>query len=101
MWRQLQDQIASRKERLHSASEIHKFSNNLDDLLDRIQQKENSLSLDDVGRDAGTVQVLQRQHEVLEHELKPMENEVLAILNESRRLKEAYQGLVLVVIRSQ
>lgn len=97
MWRQLQDQISSRQERLHSASEIHKFSNDLDDLLDRIQQKDNSLSLDDVGRDAGTVQVLQRQHEVFEHELKPMGNEVLAILNESRRLKEAYKGLFLVV----
>ena len=94
MWRQLQDQIASRQERLHSASEIHKFTSDLDDLLDRIHEKDSSLSLDEVGRDAGTVQVLQRQHEVFEHELKPMENEVLAILKKSKRLKEAYKGLI-------
>jgi hypothetical protein len=97
MWRQLQDQIATRQERLHSASEIHKFSNDLDDLLDRIQQKDNSLSLDGVARDAGTVQVLQRQHEVFEHELKPMGNEVSTILNESKRLKEAYKGDTIVL----
>jgi hypothetical protein len=100
MWRQLQDQIATRQERLHSASEIHKFSNDLDDLLDRIQQKDNSLSLDGVARDAGTVQVLQRQHEVFEHELKPMGNEVSTILNESKRLKEAYKGDTIVLTQS-
>lgn len=94
MWRQLQDQIDFRQERLRSASEIHKFSSDLDDLLDRIHQKENSLSVDDLGRDVGTVQVLQRQHEVFEHELKPLGNEVLTILNESKRLKEAYKGIM-------
>ena len=99
MWRQLQDQITTRQERLHSASEIHKFSNDLDDLLDRIQQKDNSLSLDDIARDAGTVQVFQRQHEVFENELKPMENEVLAILNESKRLKDAYKGASICWLR--
>ena len=93
MWRQLHDQIASRQDRLHSASEIHKFTNDLDDLMDRIQEKDNSLFPDDVGKDAGTVQVLQRQHEVFEHELKPTENEVLTILSESKRLKNAYKGL--------
>ena len=92
MWRQLQDQISSRNERLESAAEIHKFTNDLDDLMDRIEQKEGSLSMDDVGKDAGTVQVLQRKHEVFEHELKPMETEVATLLNESSRLKASYQG---------
>ena len=98
MWRQLQDQIAARQERLHSASEIHKFTNDLDDLMDRIQQKDNSIALEDVGRDTGTVQVLLRQHDVFEHELKPMQNEVLVILRESRRLKDAYRGLYLSIL---
>ena len=93
MWRQLQDHISSREERLNSASEIHKFTNDLDDLLDRIHEKDNSLSLDDIGKDAGTVQALQRQQEVFEHELKPMQMEVSAILEESKRLKEVYKGL--------
>lgn len=93
MWRQLQDQIAFRNERLESASEVHKFTNDLDDLMDRIEQKDSSLCMDDLGKDAGAVEALQRKHEVFEHELKPMETEVNMLLNKSSLLKMAYKGV--------
>ena len=42
-----------------------------------IQDKENSIRHDDLGRDIATVQALQRKHETFEHELEALGNQVL------------------------
>jgi spectrin beta len=47
-----------------------------DELKDWIGEKTSGINLDDVGKDLASVQVLQRKHQNLEQELKPIEDKL-------------------------
>lgn len=56
-----------------------------DELKGWIGEKANAINLDDVGKDLKSVQALQRRHQNLEQELKPLEeklNKMNLIANE-------------------
>ena len=93
MWAQLQDQIAVRTKRLASAAEIHRFNRDLNELITRVQEKEATLSLEDLGRDMASVQALQRKHEGFERDLLALEQQVNILSAEAGRLQAAYQGV--------
>ena len=57
MWAQLQDQIKIRTKRLASAAEIHGFNRDLNELIARLQEKDASLSMEDLGRDMASVKL--------------------------------------------
>ena len=92
MWAQLQDQISVRNKRLTSAAEIHRFNRDLNELMSRIQEKDATLSMDDLGRDLASVQALQRRHEAYEHDLLALENQVEVLTSKSKHLQASYQG---------
>ena len=92
MWAQLQDQIRIRTKRLASAAEIHRFNRDLNELIARIQEKDASLSMEDLGRDMDSVQGLQRKHEGHERDLLAVEQQVETLSAESAKLQVAYQG---------
>lgn len=92
MWAQLQDQIKIRTKRLASAAEIHRFNRDLNELITRIQEKDASLSMEDLGRDMASVQGLQRKHEGHERDLLAVQQQVETLSAESAKLQAAYQG---------
>ena len=92
MWAQLQDKTRIRTKRLASAAEIHRFNRDLNELITRIQEKDASLSMDDLGRDIASVQVLQRKHEGHERDLVAVRQQVETLGSESAKLQAAYQG---------
>ncbi|XP_065894234.1 spectrin beta chain, non-erythrocytic 1-like isoform X3 [Dysidea avara] len=91
-WGTLQELIALRSKNLEGAYEIHKFNNDARELLARIQEKENSIRHEDLGRDITTVQTLQRKHEAFEHELEALGNQVRDLGTEAIRLAASYPG---------
>ncbi|KAJ7373044.1 hypothetical protein OS493_014188 [Desmophyllum pertusum] len=92
MWAQLQDQIKIRTKRLASAAEIHGFNRDLNELIARLQEKDASLSMEDLGRDMASVQGLQRKHEGHERDLVVVQQQVETLSAESGKLQAAYQG---------
>ena len=55
---------------------IDMFQKMCDELKDWIGEKSNGINLDDVGRDLKSVQMLQRKHQNLEQELRPIEDKM-------------------------
>lgn len=92
MWAQLQDQIKLRTKRLASAAEIHGFNRDLNELITRLQEKDSSLSMEDLGRDMASVQGLHRKHEGHERDLVVVQQQVETLTAESGKLQAAYQG---------
>ena len=92
MWAQLQDQIKIRTKRLASAAEIHGFNRDLNELIARLQEKDASLSMEDLGRDMASVQGLQRKHEGHERDLVVVQKQVETLSAQSAKLQVAYQG---------
>ena len=92
MWAQLQDQIKIRTKRLASAAEIHGFNRDLNELIARLQEKDASLSMEDLGRDMASVQGLQSKHEGHERDLVVVQKQVETLSAQSAKLQVAYQG---------
>jgi len=57
-------------------SSIELFQKMCDELKEWIGEKTAGINLDDVGKDLASVQVLQRKHQNLEQELKPIEDKL-------------------------
>lgn len=91
-WTHLQEQISVRNKRLTSAAEIHRFNRDLNELVSRIQEKDATLSMDNLGRDLAGVQALQRRHEGYEHDLNALEQQIEVLTSKSRSLQAAYHG---------
>ena len=65
----------ARSQKLHGASEIHRFNRDVEDALSRIQEKYASIP-EDLGRDIKQVQSYQKKHEGFENELVALEAQV-------------------------
>lgn len=100
-WAQLQDQIKIRTKRLASAAEIHGFNRDLNELITRLQEKDASLSMEDLGRDMASVQGLQRKHEGHERDLLVVQQQVETLSAESGKLQAAYQGTLAVLFKGR
>lgn len=61
-----------------------------DELKDWINEKNNMLNVDDLGKDLASVQALKRKHQNLERELEPLEDKL-------NKLNLLAKGLVLCV----
>jgi hypothetical protein len=55
---------------------IELFQKMCDELKDWIGEKTSGINLDDVGKDLASVQALQRKHQNLEQELRPIEDKL-------------------------
>jgi len=70
----------------------------LNELITRLQEKDASLSMEDLGRDMASVQGLQRKHEGHERELLVVQQQVETLNAESAKLQAAYQGSTILVL---
>jgi len=75
-WSRLQNLKMKKGKTLAGASGIEVFQKLCDELKGWIGEKINSINPDDVGKDLKTVNALQRKHQNLEQELKPLEDKL-------------------------
>ena len=75
-WSSLQQLTQERATQLGSAHEVQRFHRDVDETKDWIQEKEEALNNDDLGKDLRTVQALQRKHEGLERDLAALGDKV-------------------------
>ncbi|KAK9736583.1 Variant SH3 domain [Popillia japonica] len=68
-WASLQQLTAERATQLGSAHEVQRFHRDVDETKDWIQEKDEALNNDDLGKDLRSVQTLQRKHEGIERDL--------------------------------
>merc|ERR1719264_2356406 len=79
---QLEDQTTERKKQFEAAHEVQRFHRDADETKEWIQEKDQALSVDDLGKDLRSVQALQRKHEGLERDLAALDDGI-------KRLDEA------------
>ena len=56
--------------------DVHAFNRDVDDINERISEKANMLSIDDLGKDLQAVQALQRKQEAIERDMSALQNQL-------------------------
>lgn len=72
---------SERATQLGSAHEVQRFHRDVDETKDWIQEKDEALNNDDLGKDLRSVQALQRKHEGLERDLAALGDKVSYLLD--------------------
>lgn len=72
----MQQLTTERATQLGSAHEVQRFHRDVDETKDWIQEKDEALNNDDLGKDLRSVQALQRKHEGLERDLAALGDKV-------------------------
>ena len=83
----LEDQTTERKKQFEAAHEVQRFHRDADETKEWIQEKDQALSVDDLGKDLRSVQALQRKHEGLERDLAALDDGI-------KRLDEAGVNMI-------
>ncbi|XP_071037774.1 spectrin beta chain [Parasteatoda tepidariorum] len=86
MWEELKECAQSRQEALAGAKQVHTFDRSADETISWILEKDNVLSNEDYGHDLETIQTLVRRHEGFERDLAAVKEQVVALVEEARRL---------------
>nr|CAB3266545.1 spectrin alpha chain, non-erythrocytic 1 [Phallusia mammillata] len=92
-WEHLNNQSENRNNMLKTAIEIHKFNRDVDETISWMKDKELMLHSDDVGSDVASVQALQRNHESIERDLAALEEKVVELSNEAKRIENDHEGV--------
>ena len=75
-WTRLQADTGQKVAEFERANEVQRFHRDVDETKDWIQEKEDAVSIDDVGKDLRSVQALQRKHEGLERDLAALGDKI-------------------------
>lgn len=73
----MQQLSSERANQLGSAHEVQRFHRDVDETKEWIQEKDEALNNDDLGKDLRSVQALQRKHEGLERDLAALGDKVI------------------------
>ncbi|KAH9509152.1 hypothetical protein Btru_049222 [Bulinus truncatus] len=90
-WRDLQGALSSYKARLSEALEIHAFIRDVNDINQRIHEKAQLLSSDDLGKDLPAVEALQRKQEEIERDMTALQNQLEKIEIQGNKLSHTYK----------
>uniref|UniRef100_A0A0N4ZQ51 Spectrin beta chain n=1 Tax=Parastrongyloides trichosuri TaxID=131310 RepID=A0A0N4ZQ51_PARTI len=91
VWRLLLDYIDAREDKLNNFEKLHKFNSDVDEVLQRLEEKKNSIP-SDVGRDLKQTLKLKSDHEVFQHEVASMERTVQELISYGASLISEYPG---------
>ncbi|XP_048733527.1 spectrin alpha chain, non-erythrocytic 1-like isoform X2 [Ostrea edulis] len=75
-WKEVNIDLENYKENLSCALEIHSFNRDVDEMLDRINEKALLLSSEDLGKDLPSVEALQRKQEEVERDMTALQNQL-------------------------
>ncbi|XP_078687340.1 spectrin alpha chain, non-erythrocytic 1-like [Branchiostoma floridae x Branchiostoma belcheri] len=89
-WQRLKQLSLERQEKLFGAAEIQRFNRDADETISWINEKDSTLSSEDIGKDLPEVQALQRKHEGVERDLAALEDKVTTLSAEADRLQSAH-----------
>ncbi|XP_072162112.1 spectrin alpha chain [Bemisia tabaci] len=89
-WTSLQQVTQERATQLGSAHEVQRFHRDVDETKDWIQEKEEALSNEDLGKDLRSVQALQRKHEGLERDLAALGDKIRQLDETANRLMQTH-----------
>ncbi|XP_063696613.1 spectrin alpha chain [Culicoides brevitarsis] len=89
-WQQLQTLTQQRANQLGSAHEVQRFHRDVDETKDWINEKDNALNNDDLGKDLRSVQTLQRKHEGLERDLAALRDKIRQLDEIANRLMQSH-----------
>ncbi|XP_054270638.1 spectrin alpha chain-like isoform X2 [Macrosteles quadrilineatus] len=89
-WTSLQQLTQERATQLGSAHEVQRFHRDVDETKDWIQEKDEALNNDDLGKDLRTVQALQRKHEGLERDLAALGDKIRQLDETANRLMQTH-----------
>ncbi|CAH1402348.1 unnamed protein product [Nezara viridula] len=87
-WTSLQQLTKERATQLGSAHEVQRFHRDVDETKDWIQEKDEALNNDDLGKDLRSVQALQRKHEGLERDLAALGDKIRQLDETANRLMQ-------------
>ncbi|XP_054722410.1 spectrin beta chain, non-erythrocytic 5-like [Uloborus diversus] len=90
MWEELKECAQSRQEALAGAKQVHTFDRSADETISWIHEKDTVLSSEDFGHDLETIQTLIRRHEGFERDLAAVKEQVVALVEEARRLASQF-----------
>lgn len=85
-WQDLQIVTTERVVAFERAHEVQRFHHEVDETRDWIQEKDEALSIDDLGIDLRTVQALQRKHEGLERDLAALQDKIKRLDDAAKKL---------------
>ena len=85
-WTDLQSVTSERVAAFEKAHEVQRFHRDVDETKDWIQEKDEALSIDDLGKDLRSVQALQRKHEGLERDLAALGDKIRQLDELGRKL---------------
>lgn len=89
-WTSLQQLTSERATQLGSAHEVQRFHRDVDETKDWIQEKDEALNNDDLGKDLRSVQALQRKHEGLERDLAALGDKIKQLDETAHRLMQSH-----------
>ncbi|XP_025830723.1 spectrin alpha chain isoform X3 [Agrilus planipennis] len=89
-WSSLQQLTSERATQLGSAHEVQRFHRDVDETKDWIQEKDEALNNDDLGKDLRSVQALQRKHEGLERDLAALGDKIKQLDEIANRLMQTH-----------
>nr|CAD7598155.1 unnamed protein product [Timema genevievae] len=89
-WTSLQQLTSERATQLGSAHEVQRFHRDVDETKDWIQEKDEALNNDDLGKDLRSVQALQRKHEGLERDLAALGDKIRQLDETANRLMQTH-----------
>ncbi|KAI4458382.1 troponin [Holotrichia oblita] len=89
-WASLQQLTAERATQLGSAHEVQRFHRDVDETKDWIQEKDEALNNDDLGKDLRSVQTLQRKHEGIERDLAALGDKIKQLDETANRLMQTH-----------
>jgi spectrin alpha len=75
-WNELQDTTNEKVDNFERKHEVQRFTRDIEETKDWILEKDEALSIGDLGKDLRTVQALQRKHEGLERDLAALGDKV-------------------------
>lgn len=89
-WASLEQVTSERAAQLGSAHEVQRFHRDVDETKDWIQEKDEALNNDDLGKDLRSVQALQRKHEGLERDLAALGDKIRQLDETANRLMQTH-----------
>jgi spectrin alpha len=83
------------------AHEVQRFHREVDETKDWIQEKDDALSIDDLGKDLRSVQALQRKHEGLERDLAALGDKIQQLNDSANKLSKLHPDSCQVIYEKQ
>lgn len=93
-WQDLQSVTTERVVAFERAHEVQRFHHDVDETRDWIQEKDEALSIDELGHDLRSVQALQRKHEGLERDLAALQDKIRNLEEAAKKLENNHPDAV-------